>query len=183
MTVDIRSLPSGVVLGENVVIEDLRSFRRYRSIQDPGLVIGDRSTVFSWTEFSIEPDAVIEVGNDTVLVGAILMCAERIAIGSHVVISYGVTIADCDFHPVDPTDRRQDAMAVSPAAAGERVPMRTAPIVIEEGVRVGIGSIILKGVTIGAGAEISAGSVVTESVPAGALVDGNPGRVVDRATP
>lgn len=52
------------------------------------------------------------------------------------------------------------------------------PIVIEDGVWVGIGSMVLAGVRIGHGAVISAGSVVTQSVAPNTLVAGNPAHVV-----
>jgi acetyltransferase-like isoleucine patch superfamily enzyme len=45
------------------------------------------------------------------------------------------------------------------------------------GAKVGGGSVILPGVTIGRGALVGAGSVVTRDVPAGATVVGNPARV------
>src|SRR5579859_4325947 len=48
------------------------------------------------------------------------------------------------------------------------------PVVIEDGVWVGVGAIILPGVTLGRGSVISAGAVVTESVPPNMLVSSNP---------
>jgi acetyltransferase-like isoleucine patch superfamily enzyme len=50
-------------------------------------------------------------------------------------------------------------------------------VIIEDDVWLGIGSIVLKGVRIGAGARVAAGSVVTADVPAGAHVAGNPARI------
>ncbi len=52
------------------------------------------------------------------------------------------------------------------------------PIVIDDGVWVGIGCIVLPGVRIGHGAVISAGSVVTRSVEPNTLMAGNPATVV-----
>jgi len=48
------------------------------------------------------------------------------------------------------------------------------------GAKVGGGSVILPGVTIGEGAIVGAGSVVTRDVPAGKTVMGNPARILDR---
>ena len=173
-------LPPNVRLGADVRMERrLQTFQRFRTNHDPGLVLGDRVRVYTWTSFSVE-DGVIEVGADSVLVGASFMCAERITVGRGVVISYNVTIADSDFHPTDPDLRRQDAIANAPEGDPSRRPrLESQPIEIHDDVRIGIGAIVLKGVTIGAGAEIGAGAVITRDVPAGARMDGNPARIAD----
>lgn len=56
-------------------------------------------------------------------------------------------------------------------------PIRFAEVVIEDDADVGIGAIILPGVTIGRGAQIGAGAVVTRDVPAYAVAYGNPAKV------
>lgn len=52
------------------------------------------------------------------------------------------------------------------------------PIVVGDDAWLGVGVIVLSGVTIGRGAVIGAGSVVTQDVPDGAIAVGNPARVV-----
>jgi acetyltransferase-like isoleucine patch superfamily enzyme len=52
--------------------------------------------------------------------------------------------------------------------------------VVENGVSLGAGTVLLPGVRIGQGALVGAGSVVTKNVDAGAVVVGNPARVVGR---
>ena len=176
---DHGSLPDNVVIGEDVLIERRDSFRRYRSEQRPGLVLGDGVRVYTWTEFSIEPTGQMTVGPDSLLVGATIMCAERITIGSGVVVSYNVTIADCDFHPRDPELRIADAIANAPDGDRRaRPPLETEPVEIGDGAWIGIGAILLKGVQVGAGARVDPGAVVTRSVPPGARVAGNPAQVV-----
>jgi acetyltransferase-like isoleucine patch superfamily enzyme len=165
-----------VRLGRDVWIERPECFERCRSTREPAVVLADGVRVFGWTVFNLEPAAQVVVGARSTLVGAVLMVAERVEIGSDVVISYGVTIADSDFHPTDPDARRQDAEASAPFAdAGRpRAPLQARPVTIGDGAWIGIGAIVLKGVRIGAGARVGAGAVVTHDVAAGASVEGNP---------
>ncbi len=175
---DYGILPKNIWLGEDCYLERKDSFERFRSRRNPGLILGKGVQVYTWSVFSVEPEGRLIVGNDSILVGAIFWCAERISIGERVLISYNVMIADSDFHPRDPKLRRQDAIAISPEGdRTQRPPLETKPIVIENDVQIGIGAIILKGVHIGAGACIGAGSVVTANVPPGVFVMGNPARV------
>jgi acetyltransferase-like isoleucine patch superfamily enzyme len=180
---DYGSLPKNVVLGPGCFLERRASFQRYRSEQPIGLSLGDNIAVYTWTEFNIDPGGQVTVDDDTVLIGAIFMCAERITIGRRVVISYHVTIADSDFHSLDVESRRRDAIANAPGGdLSKRPPVESRPVVIEDDAWIGIGAIILKGVHIGKGARVAAGSVVTRDVPPGATVAGNPARIIDEVS-
>lgn len=57
-------------------------------------------------------------------------------------------------------------------------PVVFSPVVIEDDVDLGVGAIVLPGVTVGRGAQVGAGAVVTRDVPAYAVVVGNPARVL-----
>ena len=174
------TLPKNIRVGAECFLERRESFKRFRSTREPGLVIGDRVKVYTWTEFNIEPAGIIEVGDDSILVGAVFMCAEKVSIGKRVVVSYNVTIADSDFHPREPEQRKLDAMANAPAGDKSlRPPVIARPVVIEDDVWIGIGAIILKGVRLGRGAQIRAGAVVTRDVPAGATMAGNPAQLME----
>jgi maltose O-acetyltransferase len=83
---------------------------------------------------------------------------DRVTIGHHVVL---VTAS----HMFGPATRR----------AG---PVKSAPIVIGDGVWIAAGVTILPGVTIGAGSIIGAGSVVTRDIPERTLAFGTPARPV-----
>jgi acetyltransferase-like isoleucine patch superfamily enzyme len=178
-TWDYTVLPANVRIGAACFLERKDSFARFRSQRDPGLTLGREVRVYTWTAFSVEPSGVIEIGDASVLVGAQFMCAEHIRLGRRVIVSYNVTIADCDFHPRDPELRKQDAIANAPYGdRDQRPPLVARPVVIEDDVWIGIGAIVLKGVCIGKGARIGAGAVVTTNVPPGATVVGSPARVV-----
>jgi acetyltransferase-like isoleucine patch superfamily enzyme len=176
---DYGTLPANVRIGSGCWLERRDSFARFHSEQNPGLILGDRVRIYTWTTFNIEPTGVVEVGDDTTLVGAVFMCAGRITLGRNVVVSYHVTIADSDFHPMDPQLRIQDAIANSPHGDRKQRPeIVSRPVSIADDVWIGIGAIILKGAHIGCGARVHAGSVVTHDVPAGVAVAGNPARPV-----
>jgi acetyltransferase-like isoleucine patch superfamily enzyme len=177
---DYATLPATVHLGRDCFLESANSFQRYRSRNNPGLIIGDRVRAYNQTAFTVDPTGCLEIGADCVLAGPAFWCAHRIVVGKRVLMSYNVMIADSDFHPKDVDLRREDAEALSPSGdPTRRPPFECRPVIIEDDVQIGIGAIVLKGVRIGAGATILAGAVVTRDVPPGATVHGNPSQVVE----
>jgi acetyltransferase-like isoleucine patch superfamily enzyme len=114
-TWDYRRLPDNIHIGADCFLERRGSFERFRSRHSPGLVLGDRVRVLTWTAFSVEPSGCVEIGQDTVLVGAVFMCMKSIRVGAGCHISYNVTISDCDFHPIDVDARRRDTIAIAPS--------------------------------------------------------------------
>lgn len=132
------------------------------------------------------------IGDDTFIGNSHIICAEKIRIGSNVLISWGCTIVDHDSHTVNWQDRSADVKrwrqglqsSINVAAASKNwgiVPM--APILISDKVWIGFNVIILKGVVIGEGVVVAAGSVVTREVPAWTVVGGNPARVIKELAP
>jgi NDP-sugar pyrophosphorylase family protein len=175
---DPGSLPGHVVVGADCRLESRESFAHIAGRKRARLVLGDRVQVYGWTDFNVEQDATLVVGDESVLVGAVFMCAERIEVGRRVVISYNVIVADSDMHPRNPVLRHEDTIWNAPHGDQSRRPPRpTRPVVIEDDVRIGIGAIVLKGVRIGAGAEIAPGAVVRSDVPPGAGAEGNPATI------
>lgn len=172
---DYSTLPDNICLGKDCFLERRDSFSWFRSQQRPGLVLGDRVKVLTWSTFNVEPSGIVEVGDDTVLVGAIFMCSESIRIGARCAISYNVTIADSDFHPIDIQSRRRDAIAISPAGDRSNRPwLKARPIIIGNDVQIGTGAIILKGVHIGDRATVAPGAVLTRGMPPDSFAVGNP---------
>ncbi len=111
--------------------------------------------------------AILQIGAYFGMTGGSIVAEEAVRIGDHVTVGANTIIADTDFHPLDALARQNLPLAGA-----------TAPISIEDHVFIGMQSLILKGVTIGAGSIIGAGSVVTGDVPPGVVAAGNPARVI-----
>ncbi len=116
----------------------------------------------TWTE-----GARIETGPNFMMTGGVLCASSRIKIGDTVAVGANSVIVDSDFHPINPESRK-----MFPSAG------KTAEVIIEDDVFIGMNCLILKGVTIGRGSLVAAGSVVSRSVPPGVIVAGNPAQVI-----
>lgn len=128
----------------------------------------------------------ITVGNHTYLGDSIFISRSSIEIGDNVNIAWGCTIYDHDSHSLDFESRRKDITDelfclrnnMNFIQNKDWADVHTRPIKICNDAWIGMGCIILKGVTIGEGAIVGAGSVVTKDVPAWTIVAGNPARIV-----
>jgi acetyltransferase-like isoleucine patch superfamily enzyme len=170
-------LPANVVVGARTIIHGTHAFKRFRTKEAEALRIGADCTL-DGAHFAVEQGARITVGDCCYFTHAILLCEERIEIGSCVLMGWNVTVTDSDFHPIAPALRVRDAIACSTLNDGTPRPkVATRPVVIEDDVWIGPNATILKGVRIGQGAFIEPGALVAHDVPAGARVFGNPAQV------
>jgi acetyltransferase-like isoleucine patch superfamily enzyme len=110
--------------------------------------------------------------------GTKIWSAASVDIGDHVLIAHGCSIMDSLTHPVDAIARRRHFQAIIAAGHPTDIDLGERPIRIEHDVWIAAGSIIQRGVTIGARSIVSAGSVVRDDVPADTIVAGNPARPV-----
>jgi acetyltransferase-like isoleucine patch superfamily enzyme len=106
--------------------------------------------------------AKITIGANCGFSGTIIGAYDSITIGDYVGVGANTVITDFDWHPIS----RQ---------TGE---MKSAPVVIDNDVWIGMNCIILKGVHIGRGTIIGANSVVTRSLPEMVIAAGSPVRVI-----
>lgn len=175
-----KPIPTNVVWGEGLYIETAQIFRFMRSKHVRAVELGRHVSCYAGVSFALGENGTCKVGDFTLLNGALLMADERIEIGSHCLVSWNVGIADSDFHPIDAAQRRIDTMALAPFYDGRpaRPVLKTAPVIIEDNVWIGMNAIILKGVRIGENSVVAAGAVVAKSVPANVVVAGNPAKVV-----
>ena len=115
-------------------------------------------------------DPVLTIGNRVVLgYKTHISVSKSVKIGNDCLIAAGCMILDNDGHPIDPNRR----LRKEPVRDNE-----IKPVVIEDNVWIGTGSIILKGVTIGTGSIIAANSLVTRSIPPYSIAMGVPAKVV-----
>ncbi len=171
-------IPDNISVGENTVIDSSNCFKNYHSQLEFGLNVGSHTT-FWRTALAVEEFGMLEIGSYCYIANASVVCSKHIAIGDRVFIAGGVTIADSDFHPIDPLERLKDVIALSPVGDRfNRPDFGKSPVVIEDDVWIGMNSTILKGVKIGKGAIIEPGSVVLKDVLPGQKVSGNPAKVV-----
>lgn len=98
-----------------------------------------------------------------------IACVGDIEIGPDVMTSERVFIGDT-YHGYEDPDTPVIAQPMA-------VPQ---PVRIERGAFLGIGAVVLMGVTVGEHAFVGAGAVVTKDVPPRTVVVGNPARVVRR---
>jgi acetyltransferase-like isoleucine patch superfamily enzyme len=178
-------IPANVHFGAGFYCESAQIFRQFRSLQPRAVVLGDHVSCYSGCSFALGPNGVCTVGDFTLLNGALIMAQERITIGSHCLISWNVGIADSDFHPLEPAQRRIDARALAPYFEDRpaRPQLKTRPVTICDNVWIGMHAVLLKGVEIGENSVVAAGAVVTKSVPPNVVVAGNPANVVRQLQP
>ena len=101
--------------------------------------------------------ARIIIGDHVEMSGCSIVCNDSVIIGNNVLLGANCQIGDRDGH--------QDRYASKPA-----------PIIIEDGVWLGMNVTVLKGVTIGKNTIIGANSLVTKDIPANCIAVGNPCR-------
>lgn len=93
---------------------------------------------------------------------------ELIEIGKGVAVTSGVMIL-C---------HQRDLSEYKPGMYAMHCPFKEGKVVVKDGAHLGIGCIIMPGVTVGEGAIIGAGSVVTRDIPPYCVAVGAPARVI-----
>ena len=133
--------------------------------------IGKRVSIRKGARIEVVRDgASIEIGDGTSIqfdfhCGA----AESVIIGSDVLIAGRVYISDHD-HVFNLRD-------CPPRGCRDLV---ASPVIIEDGVWLGEGAVVLKGVRVGRRSVVGANAVVTRNVPSGCVVGGVPAKVIKR---
>lgn len=181
MTFSPENLPPNVRLGDASQVTGGHAFKRFRTRRDPGLVVGAHC-MMDGVHFAVGPEGAVFIGDHCYFTNVTLLCDLELCIGNYVIMGWNASLADTDFHPLEPAQRIADAVACSPLGQGRLRPrIECRPVIIEDDVWIGPNATILKGVRIGRGAFIEPGALISRDVPAGARMLGNPAREVGRA--
>lgn len=140
-----------------------------------GIHIGDGVIIHEHAWLSVVPAVEgstpkLTIGDGT-SIGRLchIACVGQIEIGARVLTAERVFIGDT-YHGYEDATR---PVIEQPMADPEKV-------TIGDGAFLGVGAVILMGVTIGEQGYVAAGAVVTSDVPARTVVAGNPARIVKR---
>ncbi|HPD65063.1 MAG TPA: acyltransferase [Bacteroidia bacterium] len=119
-----------------------------------GVKVGKSSKIARTVQIDDAYPHLVEIGNKVwITAGVLILCHQRD-------LSYyeiGKAVMDC--------------------------PLRTGKVIIKDGSHIGIGAIIMPGVTIGEGSVIGAGSVVTKDIPPYSIAVGAPAKVIKSFNP
>ena len=115
----------------------------------------------------LKNNAKLRIDNNVGISGGSICVEKEVVIEDEVMLGANVLIADTDFHPVEPINRRYIRDSV-----------RAEKIVIKRNVFIGMNTLVLKGVTIGENTVIGAGSIVTKNIPPDVIAAGNPCKVI-----
>lgn len=127
----------------------------------------------------------IQIGDfSTIQDGVSIQCLQEITIGSYSAIAGGCVVTDNNSHAIGIEEWVRHRIRTAPSGPGYSglgngwELSASAPVIIGDGVFVGAGSIIQKGVRVGDGAIIARGSIVTKDVAPFTIAAGNPARIV-----
>lgn len=141
------------------------------------IYIGDNVSIYGHMGIGsgrIYDEPVIRIGNGVDIGHNVFFTVnQEVIVEDHVNIASFTHILDSDSHPRDPVLRARKL----PPSRDEIKPIR-----ICTRAWIGMGSFIMKGVTIGEGAIVGSNSVVISDVPAFSVVLGNPARVIVKDT-
>lgn len=118
----------------------------------------------------------VEIGNRTYF-ASLISCAEKVHIGSDVLVAGGGLIIDHDSHGLEFRNRVDDVVNWNHSGK-DWSGVAISPVTIEDKAWIGWGVTILRGVRIGEGAVVGANSVVTKNVLPYTVVAGNPARLL-----
>lgn len=160
----------GVRLGMNARLVNLGE-REHVRIEGPAALRGI---------LRVEPDGRLDIAPFVYAGDGVLVSAQmHVSIGAATLLAHGVQLFDNNSHPVNSIEREvQFRRMLGDKSVVAPMTIEAAPVSIGRRCWLGMGTIVMRGVTIGDDTIVAAGSVVTRSLPAGVVAAGNPAGVV-----
>jgi acetyltransferase-like isoleucine patch superfamily enzyme len=162
-------------------VETALCFESFRSEQQPGLEVGEGSSLYTGTMLDVGPRGRVRIGSYCMLNNMLIIADDAVEIGNYALISWNVVIMDC-YRTVFDTESRRTALRNAAARQDRRLgePAPARPVRLGKNVWIGFESVILPGVSIGDGSIVGARSVIAADVPPMTIVAGNPARTIRR---
>ncbi|WP_298485357.1 acyltransferase [uncultured Maribacter sp.] len=160
----------GVKKNENLRINGILFLRAKGNLKFGKNVVINSSFKFNpiggqtFMSIVVNNNAILKIEDGVAMSNSSIYCVNNIFIGKKVFIGGDCKIYDTDFHSIHLKERIKEPQSG----------IKTKPVYISDGVFIGTGSIILKGVNIGCNSVIAAGSVVSKNIPPNEVWGGNP---------
>jgi acetyltransferase-like isoleucine patch superfamily enzyme len=143
-----------------------------------------RGRLYRMVGLDVAPSAFI-MGNLELLAGSRDSFYDKLhvgadtVIGNHVTINLDAPVVIGSNVSLSPFVRIYTSTHQLGPGSSRRMPgVLARPVVVEDGCWIGLGAMILPGVTIGHGSVVAAGAVVMQEIPPDSYVEGNPAQVV-----
>ena len=159
---------SDLIIGDNVFIAD--RVLLYQAREGGPIRLGSRVSILRDSILETALGGQITIGDETWIHPRCQLNAylASIEIGKNVQIA-----PNCAFYSYDHSFLPNQAIIDQPLKTRGN-------IILEDGVWIGVGTIVLSGVRIGEGAVIGAGSIVTKNIDSNAIAVGRPAKVIKR---
>lgn len=116
---------------------------------------------------TLTEDAVLRIGDDVGMSGAVISCTLGVTIGDRVLVGANARIFDSDFHPLSSDSRRYDRSGV-----------KRKPVTIGNDCWIGAGAMLLPGTMLDRNVVVAAGAVVKGTFGPDCVIGGVPAREI-----
>jgi acetyltransferase-like isoleucine patch superfamily enzyme len=173
-------VPANALIDGGAHIDSTFGLARFDSNRSLSLELAEGAGLYGSTVLEVGPEGRVRIGPYSCLNSPYLVCNREISIGTHCLISWQVVISDTDLGPGISSKAHHAALGEAASHPDRILPplVPPRPVVIEDAVWIGFGSVVLPGVTIGRGSVIGCKTVVDRDIPPGSVVVGNPARIV-----
>ncbi len=178
-------IPANVEIGRDAYLDSSYAFAACRTERAAGVRLGACCGVYDRATLVVGPDGEVTVGDYSCLNGTYIICRQRITIGAHCLLSWGVVITDAGPSPDTSFEARSAALTATGHGQDRGWPCvgEPQPVTIEDNVWIGFDAVVLPGVRVGRGSIVGCRTIVDRDIRPYSVVVGNPARVVRQLDP